>query len=94
LKDCNDCCGFGKWFEDRKKFISRPTSESGLVFTTLEAVAIMAPPLSRVQEETRAVKRPINKAVKTARVLGRKAPKMGAVPDRLAYKAPYPLEGE
>jgi hypothetical protein len=81
LKDCNDCCGFDKWFEDREKFISRPTSESGLVFPTLEAIAIMALPLSRVEEDTRAIKRQTNKAAQTACFWGSKAPKMGAVPD-------------
>lgn len=50
------------------KFISRPTSESGLTFPTDEALAIMAIPLKHTEPDWRRDKREINKAAKRARI--------------------------
>jgi hypothetical protein len=52
------------------KFISRPTSESGLTFPIAEAKAIMAIPLRRIEPDWRRTKREINKAAKRARTHG------------------------
>lgn len=53
-------------YERWLKFISRPTSESGLTFPSHEAWAIMALPPTEVN--WRRDKRNINKAAKAARI--------------------------
>lgn len=54
------------------KFLSRPTSESGLTFPADEAQAIMAIPLPRVDKDWRRGKREINTAAKRARAARRR----------------------
>lgn len=49
------------------KFISRPSSESGLTFPSVEARAIMAIPLERDEPDWRKYKRQVNKAAARAR---------------------------
>lgn len=51
------------------KFISKPTSESGLTFPTVEAEAIMKAGSPWMDRDWRREKREINKAAKQARAL-------------------------